>query len=285
MDSKTLIDDLRRCAGVPLFSPKATHIERILDYYKGKLVGLEGLICAAKTTTGEGMCTLARQHGLQAKFYPETVDSQLLDDFYKTVGAHDASLNKAAHNLQMDTLRRTVLAYETASRYVTSESGLGILDRTRWGNYVFGTIHHTYRNTTQQQFDDYHAGIMATSDQRLHEIVYLDVDPIVAHHRVIEMRKKPEEKTITLEYMRHLEQGYFVHLVEQLKTARNTECNITVVRNDAFRTPLEVFETVMNRPVQTYDVSWVDLEVCLQDPYKVRGFFHRISDYHSRGRC
>lgn len=282
MDVNTLVKDLKSCASVPLFTPRSSHVQHILDYYKGKLVGLEGLICAAKTTTGDAMCELAGTYGVKARFYPEVVDRRLLADFYGSLGAHNAELNKAAHNLQMDTFKKTIQAYDDANLFVTRENGIGILDRTRWGNYVFGTIHHAYKNTTDEQFQEYHACVISTTDQKLDEIIYLDVDPIIAHHRAISMRKKPEESTLSLEYMRHLEQGYFVHLVEQFKASRNTECNISVIRNDAFRTPLEVFSIVMSKPTKTFDVSWVDVERCLQDPYKVRAFFHRVSDYHNR---
>jgi deoxyadenosine/deoxycytidine kinase len=282
MDRVLLYDAVRRYAGgARLFEARSTPVKRLVDGFKGRLIGLEGIICASKTTMGRAIVELARTHGVSGRFYPEEVNKELLQDYYASLSANRRP-NPVAHALQMDTLSTTERAYETALRDLETSEGqaVGVLDRTRWGNCVFGALHRAYGNVSDVQFDEYTTALSKSSGQKLDYLVYLDTDPRVALDRVLNTRKSPEEQAIPLDYMYDLEAGYFLHLFEQLQLARNGTTNVVVVNTDAFCTAEEVLSVARGAPTRPFDVSPYSPEACLSDRRRVRGFFQRVGMYY-----
>jgi thymidylate kinase len=159
-----------------------------------------------------------------------------------------------------------------------------VLDRTAWGNAVFGALHAAYGNVSDEQYVEYREALRASTFAGLPDhVVYLDVDPVVAFHRATRLRAKPEEAMLSLDYMYELERANFLHVHAQLDACRNGACSLVVVRNDVYRTPRQVLELLCHAPITPFPVSGFDPEELLGDPKKIRGFFARAGEYYARG--
>ena len=276
MDYAKLNLDIAAYATSQLFEPVIGADEELLRFFQCKKLALEGMISAAKTTTGHNIATFAQDRGFAAKFYEETVNSELLTNYYAAVARGDKP-NSTAHELQMDTLSRCKASWQAAN--IFAQTGFAILDRSRWGNAIFGAMHRAYGNVTDEQYEDY-CHVLKTGTYAIDHIVYLDVDPIVAHHRALNIRSKPEEKELQLQYLYDLERASFLHVYHQLASGVS---NIVILRNDVFRTAQEVLELVRDAPRKPYNISDVDVAAALEDPTKIRSFFVYAGEYYARG--
>jgi deoxyadenosine/deoxycytidine kinase len=270
---------------VPLFCGAIDDVERrLLLRFAGKTIALEGTIAAAKTTTGHAIRKFAQARGVLATFEEESVDKELLAIYYADLARPDKTKPIAsAHALQMDTLRRCDEAWRRA-RACCEARGVAVLDRTAWGNAVFGALHDAYGNVSDEQYAEYRAGLHASVRAGVPDhVVYLDVDPVVAFHRATRLRAKPEEAMLSLDYMYELERANFLHVHAQLEACRDGACSLVVVRNDVYRTPRQVLELLCHAPIAPFPVAGFDPEELLADPKKIRGFFARAGEYYARG--
>jgi deoxyadenosine/deoxycytidine kinase len=167
---------------------------------------VEGIIGAGKTTLTH---TLAERLRLRPLLEPVETNPYL-ERFYKDP-------KRWAFALQVELLHRRYAMQKLAAYEATSEGGYAgaVLDRGLPGDRVFcrqhvlaGNIDELEWQTYERAYDNMVCSLMPPS-----LLVFLDVTPEVALER-IKQRRRVCEGSISLDYLRGLQRGYYDLLVE-----------------------------------------------------------------------
>lgn len=171
------------------------------------IIWIDGIIGAGKTT-------FAKQVSKLLNFRPllEPVDSNpYLADFYKDP-------KRWAFPMQIDLLLKRFSMHKLANMEAMSESspfdGI-ILDRGLAGDRVFAKIAYLAGNISELEWQTYNRTFTyLTYDLAPPQmLIFLDVDPKVAKHR-LEARNRSAEEGIPLDYFKKLHLGYLDILTE-----------------------------------------------------------------------
>jgi deoxyadenosine/deoxycytidine kinase len=172
----------------------------------GPVVWVEGIIGSGKTTLAE---LLAQKLGL--RLIQEPVETNpYLERFYKDP-------KRWAFSMQVELLHRRFAMQKLASYEATGEGGYAgaVLDRGLPGDRVFAKLHMLEGNMADIEWETYaHAAdVMSCSLVSPSLMIYLDVEPEVALHR-IQARARGAESGMKLDYLEKLRRGYLDLLVE-----------------------------------------------------------------------
>jgi deoxyadenosine/deoxycytidine kinase len=279
MDLNALEASISSYATNKIFKSPYSDESQLVSFFEGKKIVLEGTIAAAKTSTGRAIVEFVQKRYASAMFYEETINTVLLGKYYNALTA-GIKPNPYAHHLQMDTLNRCTAIWHNIFAKTDREEKLIVIDRSFWGNAIFGAMHRAYNNVTVTEYREYCTLLESVSVRDIDYIVYLDVDPIVAHHRAIHIRNRPQERDLQLQYLYDLEKAAFLQIYHQLATKVS---NLIVIRNDVFRSPQEILEIIKEAPSKPFDVSSYDIATTIQDSKKRRSFFTKVGDYYTHG--
>ena len=172
----------------------------------GPVVWVEGIIGGGKTTLAE---LLARELGL--RLIQEPVETNpYLDKFY-------IDPKRWAFSMQVELLHRRFAMQKLASYEATGEGGYvgAVLDRGLPGDRVFAKLHMMEGNMAGIEWETYERAydVMSCSLVSPSLMIYLDVEPEVALHRV-QARARGAESGMKLDYLEKLRRGYLDLLVE-----------------------------------------------------------------------
>jgi len=172
----------------------------------GPVIWVEGPIGSGKTTLAE---VLSRELGL--RLIQEPVESNpYLALFYQDP-------KRWAFPMQVELLHRRFAMQKIASYEATGEGGYpgAVLDRGLPGDRVFARLHMLEGNMDELEWQTYERAydVMACSLVPPSLMIYLDVEPEVALHRV-QTRARDAESGMRLEYLEKLQRGYLDLLVE-----------------------------------------------------------------------
>lgn len=278
------LDDVTRYTTRPIFSIPPPE-RRFVAPLKGSVIATDGLICAGKTTLGRSLVDYCTSVGVDSIFLEEKVNKDLHAHFYEAMEKKQYP-NPWAFPFQMDMLRLCQASYKDAlwhsGRKGTGASKVVIADRTDLGNMVFATMHHATGNITDEQFHVYMSALEDGEKYSPDYVVYLDVDPKLAHHRVVHMRVNNEkEKRMPLSYLYELERAYFMQVYHLLRTR---QCNIIVLSNDSFYSPEKALEVLSRHDGVPFDVSRYNPMDVARDPERIRAFFTEAAAWYSRSR-
>ena len=168
------------------------------------LVWVEGLIAAGKSVfcreVGDLLGWLVLHEPVEENPY--------LEDFYSEP---PASFKRWAWPMQIELLARRFATQKLAA---TVSVGAGprpgvMLDRSISGDRVFCKLHRKAGNISYREWETYERFymIMAETLQPPTHIVYLDCKPETALERA-KMRARGAEVTLTLDYLKQLDEGY-----------------------------------------------------------------------------
>ena len=172
---------------------------------RGKILVLEGIISAGKSTAGKAIRDLAHSMGVKTKFFPEPLNQPLLDMFL-------ADQKKYAFAFQMTMLCERKAIYAKAEQ-ASKEGYFCIIDRSMHGDYCFAKMHSDRGNINNAEWSVYTK--LLNDGEMLHPdyLLYLKVSPATAVSRCAK-RDRKGESTYDLEYFAELTKIYNI-IIEQ----------------------------------------------------------------------
>lgn len=208
----------------------------------GPVIWIEGIIGSGKSTL---TATVAKELNLRPIYEP-VEDNPYLSLFYK-------NQDRWAFPMQVELMaRRYGMQLQALAEAMAGGQWQGaVLDRGLPGDRVFakmltkgGQISDLEWDTYQKLYD--HMTTWITSPRLL---VFLDVEPEVAHERVAK-RGREAEAGIPLEYLKDLRKGYLDLLVEVESGKHHWSRGMEVVKvpwNTDFQDPHIVVEEIAHR--------------------------------------
>jgi len=196
------------------------------------MIWTEGIIASGKTTFVKG---LAEYMGLRALFEPVT-DNPLLEKFYAEMEdraknpTHEPS--RYAFAIQMHLMsRRHAMQQLGAWEDRHGEYKGAVLDRGLPGDRVFCKLHIEEGNIEPGFWDvyEYFYDVMSLNMPTPNLIVYLDVEPETAFHRMCGRGRECEAK-VPLSYLQKLHRGYLDLLSEIDSGAHRWSRGIKILR-------------------------------------------------------
>lgn len=166
----------------------------------GPVIWTEGIIGAGKSTLTE---QIAKALNLRPLYEPVGTNTYL-EDFYKDPKRWALSMQ---YHLLAERYNMQKLAFEEACRCI--EYNGAILDRGLPGDRVFCKMHMLAGNIHPREWESYQRlyEIMTLSLHAPSLLIFLDVEPEVAHERVVK-RARGAETGLTLKYLQDLRKGY-----------------------------------------------------------------------------
>jgi deoxyadenosine/deoxycytidine kinase len=162
---------------------------------RGKILVLEGIISAGKSTAGHELKKFCDSIEVPCKFFPEPLCAPLLSLFLK-------DNKKYAFAFQLAMLIQRKALYIQAQEYA-QKGYFCIIDRSLHGDYCFAKMHLNRGNICQDEWDTYIE--LLNTDQNLSPdyVLYLKVTAQVAISRCA-IRDRKGESAYDLEYYNDL---------------------------------------------------------------------------------
>jgi len=171
---------------------------------RGRVIIIEGLISAGKSTAGVEMCKYLNELGIKARFFPEPLIPSLLHLFL-------SNQEKYAFAFQLAMLIKRQTIYREA--YQLAQQGYCcIIDRSLYGDYCFALMHKNRGNITDvttlndkapTEWKSYLDALHSEHFEHPDYVIYLKVTPDVAIERC-KKRDRDGEKAYDIEYFKEL---------------------------------------------------------------------------------
>lgn len=177
----------------------------------GALVWVEGIIGAGKSTLTAALADKLQLRGI----YEPVETNPMLDKFY-------ADPKKYAFPMQMYLMAKRHAMQQLAAWEATAGATIAgtefkgaVVDRGLPGDRVFCKLHVQEGNIDPEMWEVYETfyDVMSLNLPTPSLLVFLDVEPEVAHERMTK-RGRSAEAGVPVEYLRKLRRGYLDLLVE-----------------------------------------------------------------------
>lgn len=162
---------------------------------KGRVLVLEGIISAGKSTAGIELARECERMGVKTKFFPEPLCPPLLKLFL-------SDQKKYAFVFQTTMLCKRQQIYREAQR-AAEEGFFCIIDRSLHGDYCFAKMHNSNGNISQDEWNTYLRLLKEDSPLHPDYLIYLKVSPSTALSRCAK-RDRDGESAYTADYFEHL---------------------------------------------------------------------------------
>jgi deoxyadenosine/deoxycytidine kinase len=218
----------------------------LLYRFIGQIIALDGIPCAGKTHLGRSLRDYFMENGIAAVFLEEKMNLIHLEAFYAAEERKEVP-NPHAFPLQLCAMQECIRLYKDALWYAGRGAGGGkphvvIIDRPIWGNRVFEQLHVTKGNITQEQHHIYDSYVVKDGPYSFDHLIYLYTSAEVAHHRILNVRRHPEESKIPLKYLQDLQLTYLVHIYKHVSYGDRSLC--IIANDDAYVSCSGVVETL-----------------------------------------
>lgn len=166
---------------------------------RGKVLIVEGLISAGKSTAGSELEKFAKELGIPCKLFPEP----LIEGF---LGLFLGDQKKYAFAFQIGMLVKRQAIYREAFE-LSKQGYFCIIDRSLHGDYCFAMMHKNSGNITDTEWKAYLDVLHSEQFEHPDYVVYLETTPNNAFKRCINRARKGEN-TYTLKYFQELFEVY-----------------------------------------------------------------------------
>lgn len=166
---------------------------------RGKVLIVEGLISAGKSTAGSELEKFAKELGIPCKLFPEP----LIEGF---LGLFLGDQKKYAFAFQIGMLVKRQAIYREAFE-LSKQGYFCIIDRSLHGDYCFAMMHKNSGNITDVEWKAYLDVLHSEQFEHPDYVVYLETTPNNAFKRCINRARKGEN-TYTLKYFQELFEVY-----------------------------------------------------------------------------
>jgi deoxyadenosine/deoxycytidine kinase len=206
----------------------------------GKIICLEGIISAGKTTLGDAMVVYLNNIGIHAQFYREQVNNEVLAQFYQNPRQY-------AFAFQIYMLRSCMANLALAKQRTMLDGAICIVDRSTWGNAVFASMHMMAENISEREWVSYRSLLDDGGPHKSHYVIYLDCDPQTCYNRA-KNRARDAENEIACEYFAMLERYY---TTQMLLHVQQRTANVVPIDWENFGSPRMVLDCLLsNRSYQ-----------------------------------
>jgi deoxyadenosine/deoxycytidine kinase len=205
---------------------------------RGKVLILEGLISAGKSTAGTEITSLVQSLGIPCRFFPEPIIPELLALFL-------ADQPKYAFAFQLTMLVKRQAIYREAYEYA-KKGYFCIIDRSIHGDYCFATMHKNRHNITELEWTAYLSTLHAEKFDHPDYVVYLEVSPQTAIRRCA-IRDRKGETSYDIQYFTDLCQIYST-IIPQSPCKQHL-----IIDWNQDRTNEEITTVILNRVKEAYD--------------------------------
>lgn len=179
---------------------------RWLQMFAGALIVVEGAIAVGKTTAVISLEHELNEAGVTTVKLVETVPVKLLNKFISFADAHPDMYNPHAAPFQFEMLKRRKKIYQIALE-LARRGVCVILDRSLWGDYVFGMLQAEKGNIVDADLVTYERLLTEADFLEPTMTVFLNCAPERALQRCLR-RERPGEDKYTLEYFTELTNKY-----------------------------------------------------------------------------
>lgn len=166
---------------------------------RGKVLIVEGLISAGKSTAGLELEKFAKELGIPCKLFPEP----LIEGF---LGLFLGDQKKYAFAFQIGMLVKRQAIYREAFE-LSKQGYFCIIDRSLHGDYCFAMMHKNSGNITDTEWKAYLDVLHSEQFEHPDYVVYLETTPNNAFKRCINRARKGEN-SYTLKYFQELFEVY-----------------------------------------------------------------------------
>lgn len=166
----------------------------------GSVIVLDGQIATGKTTAGRSLERYLNEHSLQAKFYQEYVNHDLLTLYI-------SDMDKYAFSFQLVMLCKRLEIYKEASEFA-KQGGIAIVDRSLSGDLIFSRMQINKGRFTAEEERVYYQMLSEGQVIEPSATVYLRCEPEVAFSRIKKRGHFSEVSGYTLEYLQEIHSEY-----------------------------------------------------------------------------
>lgn len=174
----------------------ARNFKRMLE---GKLLIIEGIIGAGKSTLSSDIFNLCKQAGIKVIHFEEPIIRDLFDLFL-------SDQKKYAFAFQLAMLCKRQIIYKDADR-LCKDGYFCIIDRSLHGDFAFATMHKERNNISDHEWKAYLDCLKSETLREPDFVAYLNVNPGKAIERTIR-RDRSGEDSYDIKYFRDLEAVY-----------------------------------------------------------------------------
>ncbi len=223
---------------------------------RGKVLIVEGLISAGKSTAGIEIQAFVQELGIPCKFFPEPLIPELLQLFL-------SDQKKYAFAFQLTMLVKRQAIYREARKYA-DQGYFCIIDRSLYGDYCFALMHKNRGNISEvrslnasidsespSEWESYLSVLHSEEFEHPDYVVYLEVTADTAIKRCIQRDRKGEKK---------YDKAYFQELCEIYKSVipSSPAKGFIIVDWNESRNQKEVALPLMNEIKKLYDNNCLD---------------------------
>jgi deoxyadenosine/deoxycytidine kinase len=179
------------------------------DQYRpliGGVFTIEGIIGVGKSTLGRSLEDHLNMIGLRAKFFPEYVNHELLEQYI-------GDMKKYAYAFQMIMLCKRIEIYREAERHA-KKGGIALIDRSIIGDMTFARMQKDNGNFTQDEWEKYLSLMKSEIQLTPTASIYLRCTSQTSLDRVKLRGIVSEIGGYTTEYMEQLNAAYEKSIAE-----------------------------------------------------------------------
>lgn len=173
---------------------------------KGGIFTIEGIIGVGKTTLGKSLVYYLNEIGLEAKFYPEYMNKDLLNQYIE-------DMKRYAYTFQMIMLCKRIEIYREAERYAAT-GGIAIIDRSIIGDMTFARMQKDNGNFTESEWQVYLSLMKQEIQLTPTKSLFLKCTPCTSMDRVKLRGIESEIKGYDIKYMEQLYAAYEISINE-----------------------------------------------------------------------
>jgi deoxyadenosine/deoxycytidine kinase len=167
---------------------------------KGGIYTIEGIIGVGKTTAGRSLEHFLIEIGIPAKFYPEYMNKDLLEQYI-------FNMKRYAYAFQMIMLCKRIEIYREAER-LASTGCVVFIDRSIMGDMTFARMQKNNGYFTENEWKIYLSFVEQDIQLVPTSSIFLKCSPESSLDRVKQRGIESEIKHYSLKYMRQLEIAY-----------------------------------------------------------------------------
>lgn len=178
--------------------------------FVGAMIAIEGLIAAGKSEFCKKLVAVLQKHGILARYTAEPVVPEILTKYYDNpdLEAYASQLFFSSQRANSNDAAQA-FAGRVPSEYPINHgrAGCAFGDRTSIGDAIFAAINHLVENMLNDDWD----AVLASYSPRFafSAVLFMDVSAVRAEFVCKELRKRPSEQNISLDYFEKLRLGHY----------------------------------------------------------------------------
>lgn len=171
----------------------------ILESLKGKIIDVEGLIGAGKSSAGPEFVEYLKSIGFDAVYLKEKINKKYLDIYY-------SNFDREAFGFQINTILNRINVYEEARRWA-NKGYIVFVDRGLLGDFSFAKMQRDAGLFDDAKWNAYMEEVEKARCYEVSIVLLLDCTPETARKRIEKRGIESEIKGCTLEYLTKLKKA------------------------------------------------------------------------------